>query len=87
MPSSPQPWRREICSTNHWLSEPTELTLTRLPLRSATVLIALVFGTAMKKFDGGPHIAAMPFSGAPLAMKAKSVPALIAMSMLFAIIA
>ena len=63
------------------------LTLIRLPFKSAMLVIGLFAGTAMKKFEGGPHIAAIDFSGAPLAMKRKSVPAPSAISMLFATIA
>lgn len=56
------------------MSEVSEVTPTRLPRRSATVLIGPSGSTVRQVSSGGPAIAATPFTGAPLATRPRSSP-------------
>ena len=69
------------------VTEPTVETPTLRPLRSSAVFTASSLRTTSANSSGGPAMAAMPFTGEPLTMKASPGPEPSAMSMPSAAIA
>src|SRR5262245_2232193 len=87
MPSRPQPFWRDTSLMIQLVTEPTVETPTLRPLRSSTVLMLSSLRTTSANRSGGPAIAAMPFTGEPLTMKASPGPEPSAMSIPSAAIA
>ena len=69
------------------VTEPTVETPTLRPLRSSAVLTESSLRTTSANSSGGPAMAAMPFTGEPLTMKARPGPEPSAISMPSAAIA
>src|SRR5215831_16855644 len=87
MPPKPQPRWRDTSLISQLVTEPTVETPILRPFRSSTVLIVSSLRTTRANRSGGPAIAAMPFTGEPLTMKASPGPEPSAMSIPSAAIA
>src|SRR5712672_2889442 len=74
MPSKPQPRWRDTSLMIQLVTEPTVETPILRPFRSSTVLTESSLRTTRANKSGGPAIAAMPFTGEPLTMKARPGP-------------
>src|SRR3984957_17403815 len=80
MPLGPKPCWRDVSLNSQYKNEPTVETLTRLPLRSATVFTVSSLRTSSVSSSGGPAMAAIALIGEPLAMNAMAGPEPSAMS-------
>src|SRR5215468_947869 len=74
MPSGPQPCCCDSLRVSQSVSDPSVVTPTLLPLRSAALRIDERESTVSARLAGGPYMAATPIAGTPLARKPRLGP-------------